>query len=79
MVKGTGIYCTLDIYKNEKVFIDVIIFLYYIAIVHVYDFKIGLCYFKRLYRIYFVDVLSVNDLAIDLIINSITDSTISGI
>ncbi len=73
LVKDTGVYYTLDTYKNEKAFIDVIVFLHHTAIVHVWDLKIGPRYFKRHRRTCSVDTLSMNDLVMNLTTDSMTD------
>ncbi len=75
LIKDTGVHCILDTYKNEEIFIDITVFLYYTATAHNYDLKIGSRYLERRYRIYSIDVPLVNDLTIDLTTDSITDST----
>ncbi len=77
LIKNTGAHYTFNIYKNEKAFIDVIIFLYYTTTIHVYDLKIRPRYFKRLRCIYSIDILSINNLTIDLTIDSTTNSIIN--
>lgn len=74
LAEGTAVHCTLETCKDEKVFVDIRVFLRHAATVHDYDLEIGPRYFNRRSRNSKTQVLGMDESSIPLSTDSTSDS-----